>query len=156
MLLPIEAPLRVSPQEAYRDLKTPDLFGLMEYQRLRSLVDLRTSYVSVEEEGGDLVPSDIILRNPAVVAFYRSFLANCKKRGIPLFIAWLDRDAGLILHAHFKDRLTPEHWRAYEAIGYQVAKRQNHKVVHLGLGVWAERGALRRRRRKGNAAMRVP
>lgn len=144
-------PERSDPQQAYFDLKMPDVFLMSWFRALRSSCDLTTEKQVIVEVPGVLTPgvSDFrpefeVVRSPVVVAFSRQFLANAEKRGIPLFMPWCARDAGMILHGWYKDDMSPLHWDAYEAVGNDVARSGNHHVEHIGMGVWQERNRMRR------------
>lgn len=145
-LLQTMTPERRNSQEAYFDLKTPDVFGLPFFSAKRSAVDLtavRTAIVEIAD-GLDVGVDDyrvetVYVLNPVVVAFYHAFERSAKTRQIPLYLAWADETAGMILHGLYDDRLSPEHWAAYEAVGYDVARSSGFKVRHIGLGVWVER-----------------
>lgn len=129
----------------------PDVFLSWSYQQLLSRIDMRETVTSVEErplDDGlcDFVPVQVVVRSPAVIAFYHAFRANARKRGIPIFLAWVDEVAGMILHGHYQEQMSPLHWDALRAVGEDVASTQSHKVKYLGLGVWAEREMLRVRK----------
>lgn len=138
-------PERTDVLEAYHDLKTPDIIGTVDYWTKSARCDLRPTVTEVIEFGpGDFRSVDAVVRNPEVLKFYKAFRVSALKRGIPLFLSWVDLQAGQILHCYWEESLGPLHWEAYEALGLNVAITQSIKVEYLGHGIWQERKSLRR------------
>lgn len=148
--LPKALPPRSDILEAYRDLKTPDVFQMEEYRARLTSCDLRENVTRVEEFPDALAPgiSDfrpvtVMVRSPEILRFYRSFKGEGERRAIPLYLAWVDEQAGQILHGLYDDRLHDLHFEALRELGMDIAKRMSYKVQYLDCGVWEVRKAHR-------------
>lgn len=126
--IPRRTRTRSDPREALRDLQISEYFEcvyLQEHlQRLRMGCDWR--HQSVE-----------------LVAFIKSYMRACEKVGIPIYVEVIgDNDGFYVMHGHYHDWLTPEHWALIMAIGVDVSKTQDYFVIPARDGVpghWTER-----------------